>query len=296
MSDGITIIKPLAITPAMLVSTDVAEADYSAYSAGTTYALGDRVMDNHLIYQSLVAGNLGNTPSASPAKWVLVSATNRWKLFDTVSSSQTAQATSMTYSVRPATVVTGIAAVNMTGVTSIRVRMVSDAYGTVYDKTVTRSRPPPSSGWWSWFFGRRTDPISSHFDDLPSFADSVITVDFAGLSNMAVGSLLIGTVSRWGMGIQYGMSMGIRDYSIKQTNEWGDTILTQRAYADRDKFSLTVQRGDVKSLRSYLAGLRATPCLWITPDDILYGYYQDFEILISYSTVCDCDITLEGLT
>lgn len=296
MNSGITIIKPLTITTAMLVGTDVVEADYPVYAAGSTYALADRVMDNHIIYQSLVANNMGNTPATSPTKWVAVSATNRWKLFDTVSSSQTAQSTSMSYSVRPGTVVTGIAAVNMVGVTSIRVRMVSDAYGTVYDKTVARSRLPPSGGWWSWFFGRRTDPISSHFDDLPSFADSVITVDFAGLSNMAVGSLLVGTVSRWGFGIQYGMSMGIRDYSIKQTNEWGDTILTQRSYADKDKLSLTVLRSEIKPLRSYLAGIRAMPCLWITPDDILYGYYQDFEILIAYSTVCDCDITLEGLT
>lgn len=293
---GITIIKPMAITPAMLVTTDVTEADYATWAVGTTYVLADRVIDNHLIYQSLASSNVGNAPATTPAKWVQVSATNRWKLFDLVSSSQTAKSTSMTYSVRPGTVVTGLAAVNLTGVTSIRVRMVSDAYGGVYDKTFDCSRLPSSSGWWSWFFGRRSETLSAYFDDLPSFADGVITVDFTGLTSMAVGSLLLGTVARWGVGVQYGMTMGIRDYSIKQTNEWGDTVLTQRSYADKDKLSLVVQRPDIRALRVYLAGLRATPCLWITPDDTLYGYYQDFEILISYSTVCDCDITLEGLT
>lgn len=293
---GLTIIKPMVITPAMLTSADVPEADYAAYNGGTTYALANRVIYNHNVYQSLAGSNIGHTPDTSPTWWVLVGATNRWRLFDLVSSSQTAQSTSMTYTVRPGTVVTGLAAVNLTGVSSIRVRMVSDAYGSVYDKIYDCTSLPPTTGWWSWFFGRRTETLSAYFDDLPSFADSAITIDFTGLTTLAVGSLLLGTLARWGIGIQYGMTMGIRDYSIKQTNEWGDTILTPRSYADKDRLSLAVAREDVRSLRAYLAGLRATPCLWITPDDTLYGYYQDFEILISYSTVCEVDITLEGLT
>ena len=41
---GITIVKPMALTDVMLISTDVPETDYPAYAAGTTYALGARVI------------------------------------------------------------------------------------------------------------------------------------------------------------------------------------------------------------------------------------------------------------
>jgi len=297
---GLTIIKPLVVAPAMLISTDVPEADYAAYSAATTYASGARVIDNHLIYQSLQASNTAHTPATSPTWWVQVSATNRWKLFDLVNSSQTAQSTTMSYTVRPGTVVTAVAVVNMQSVFSIRVRMVSDAYGTVYDKTIERSRTPPGSGWWSWFFGRRTEALASYYADLPSFADAQIIVDFTGLTDMAIGTLILGTVTTWGLGVQAGVSLGIRDYSRKETNEWGDIVLTRRAYADKATFSLAITRAEVDPLKAYLAALRATPCLWIGSDaytsTIVYGYYQEFEILIAYTYTADCNLTLEGLT
>jgi hypothetical protein len=297
---GISIIKPLVITPAMLVSTDVAEADYAAYAGGTTYAAGDRVISNHLIYQSLQASNTGHTPASSPTWWVEVSATNRWKLFDLVNSSQTAKATSMTYTVRPGTVVTAVAGVNMTSVYTIRIRMVSDAYGLVYDKTITRTRTPPSVGWWAWMFGRRTESLASYYADLPSFADAQITVDFTGLADMAVGTLILGQVSRWGMGLVAGVTLGIRDYSIKQTNEWGDIVLTKRSYAQKVPFPLLLNTSEVDTFFRFLTSVRATPCLWIGSDKFdsttVYGYYSDFEILIAYDSVADCNITLEGLT
>lgn len=297
---GLTILTPMAITVAMLTACDVAETEYAAYAAGTTYALGDRRIYNHAIYQSLAAGNLGNTPDTSPTKWVFVSATNRWKLFDQVNSSQTAQSTSMSYTVRPGGVVTAISAINLKSVNSIRVRMVSDAYGLVYDKTVTRTSLPASADWWEWFFGARTESLSTYYGDLPSFLDAAITIDFTGLTDMAVGTLLLGTTSTWGMTLVNGVSMGIRDYSKKETNEWGDIVLTKRNYSKKARFPLALEGSQVDALYAFLAGIRATPCLWLGSDQyactVVYGYYTDFEILISYAAVSDCTLTLEGLT
>lgn len=296
---SLAIIKPLAITPAMLISTTVPEADYAAYAAGTTYAAGDRVIDNHLIYQSLLAANVGHAPAANATWWVLVSATNRWKLFDLVSSSQTAQTTSMSYTIRPGTVVTAVAAVNLRSVQTIRVRMVSDAYGQVYDKTITRARTPPGPGWWNWFFGRRLGSLTSYYEDLPSFVDAQIIVDFTGLADMAIGTLMVGSVSTWGFGVHYGASLGIKDYSKKETNEWGDIVLTQRKFAKTANFALAIDRNEVDPFNDYLSSLRAIPCLWIGSDQyastIVYGFYQNFEILISYPTTSDCNLSLEGL-
>ncbi len=297
---AISIIKPITVTPAMVVATDVPAGDYADYAAPTTYAAGVRVVYANGIYQSLQGSNTGHTPDESPAWWVFVSVINKLKLFDLVNSSQTAKADSMTYTVRPGTVITGLALVNLTSVTSIRVRMVSDAYGLVFDQPIERGRRPPGSGWWNWFYGRRTESLTSYFVDLPSFADAVIIVDFTGLADMAVGTLLMGTVSSWGKGVQSGMSLGIRDYSKKETNDFGDIVLTQRAYASKQQLSLVLDAEEVDPFSALLKSLRATPCLWICSGRYgaatLYGYYQDFEILIAYFATSECSLTLESLT
>lgn len=51
-----------------LVQVPIGET--SAYAAGTTYGLHAYVNDGGVIYRSLQAGNLGNTPATSPAWWV----------------------------------------------------------------------------------------------------------------------------------------------------------------------------------------------------------------------------------
>lgn len=84
---------------AILTSSNVAETDYAAYSAGTTYAKGDRVIvvADHAVYESTTAANTGNTPSANltgtTPKWFLVSATNKYKMFDAAADTQTSNAT-----------------------------------------------------------------------------------------------------------------------------------------------------------------------------------------------------------
>lgn len=43
--------------------------NYPAYAAGTTYAIGDRIVDSNLVYESLVNNNTGNTPASSASQW-----------------------------------------------------------------------------------------------------------------------------------------------------------------------------------------------------------------------------------
>ena len=83
---------------------------YDPYSAGTTYAIAHRVQDNtnHKIYQSVVAGNIGQALTDA-TKWSYVSLTNKYKAVDTSNSTKTAKATSMTFSFTPAVAVSVVA-------------------------------------------------------------------------------------------------------------------------------------------------------------------------------------------
>jgi hypothetical protein len=95
------------------------------------------------------------------------------------------------------------------------------------------------------------------------------------------------------------VQLGIKDYSRKETNEWGDVVLTQRSFAKKAQVPLSLDPAQIDALYDYLSGLRATPALWIVSDQytssVVYGYYQDFEILITYKDIADCNLTLEGL-
>lgn len=297
-----TVVKPIAVTPAMLVATDVLEADYPAWAAGTTYALNDRVIlaSTHKVYQCVQAPNTGKDPATNPLWWSEVSPTNRWKAFDLSNSTQTAQATSLYYEVKPGSAVNAVAALNLTGPTSIRIRVTDPSFGLVYDKTTQLNTIPPDPTWYSWFFGERTYLTQHIALDLPTYPNATIRVDLAGNSALAMGVLLLGDQKSFGVGVQYGARLGIRDYSRKKTNEWGDTVLEQRAFSKMRGFTVAIKNKELDRVEALLTSLRATPALWVGLKDYAaltaFGFYSDFQVLVAYPTESDCDITIEGLT
>lgn len=300
----LTVVKPTVITPAMLVSSNVPETDYAEWASGTTYAKDARVIvaAQHKVYQSLADSNTGNNPAAAaiPPKWIEVGPTNRWKAFDKSVSSQTAQATSISYRMKAGKAVTHMAALNIAGATSMRVRLDDTTYGVVYDKTVSLASVPLEAGWWAWFFGERRAPTQAIFADLPSFPAADVLIDLEGSSDLAVGVILLGQPRTFSMGVRRGARVGIQDYSRKERNEFGDVMLMERAFAKRASFSMLLRAGEVDAMQKFLSEVRATPCLWVGSaryeSTTVYGFYKSFEIAISYFDYSDCDLELEGLT
>ena len=299
------VVKPLTITDGMLSvpGTNVPEADYAAWNSGTTYAADARVIltSTHKIYQSLQAGNLNKDPVTQPLWWIEVSPTNRWALFDGGISTQTKQATYIKYTITPGETINAIAALNLTNATSAVITVTSAiAGGTVYSKTIDLSPLPANPSWWDWIFGLKREPHQSIQTDLPSYPDAVIKFELYGGASLAIGVLLLGQQRAFGTGIRYGTKVGIQDYSRKEKNDFGDTVLVQRAYADRADFEMTIDRGEVDSVKNLLTDLRAIPCLWIGSSayeaTAVFGWWKDFNILISYPTSSDCSLQIEGLT
>ena len=136
--------------------------------------------------------------------------------------------------------------------------------------------------------------------DLPSYPEADILIDLVGNGEMSVGVILFGQIRSIGLGVNLGANVGIQDYSRKETNEFGDTVLVRRAFSKRASFGMLLEKKDVDSTVSYLADVRATPCLWIGHGDyestIIFGIYKDFQVSISYPTHSDCTLELEGLT
>jgi hypothetical protein len=302
MSSNLVIVRPLSITDAMLISTNVAENDHAAWAAGTTYAQYARVIltSTHKVYESLQASNTGNNPATAAAWWIEVSPTNRWKVFDGANSTQTAQATSITYTLRPATSITALALLNVTGATSLTATVTDPTFGAVFSKTFDFTALPLVSTWHAWFFGTRRAPRQWISLDLPSYPNADIAITLSGGASLAVGVILLGQQQRFGMAVNHGARVGITDYSRKETNDFGDTVLVQRAFAKRATLDVSLPPEEVDTLQASLADLRAVPALWVAESPyesaVLYGFYKNFEITISYALLSECQLDLEGLT
>lgn len=73
------VVEPALITDSNIVDLNIVETNFS-YDSFSTYTLGFHVyvegtLGERLIYKSLQAGNIGNTPSSSPTWWEYVSKT-----------------------------------------------------------------------------------------------------------------------------------------------------------------------------------------------------------------------------
>jgi hypothetical protein len=305
---ALKIVNPIAITDAMLIDsgsppeTNVPENDYAVWDSGTTYALGDRVIlvSTHKIYESLQGANLNKNPVTQTTWWVEVGPTNRWAVFDNSISTQTEQSTNITYTLEPNTPINTIAVLNVTNATELQIEMTSPTAGIVYDETISFAPLPVTPDWWAWFYGQRIQNKQHIALDIPIYTDAEIRITLLGGANLAVGAILLGQQQNFGLGISYGARVGIQDYSRKETNEFGDTILVQRAFAKRANFSLLLGKSEVDSFQNFLADIRATPVLWIGSTEYdsttLFGFYKNFDILISYPEQSDCELEIEGLT
>lgn len=297
---ALRVIKSIAVTDSILTDTSVAEADHSVYSAGTTYALAARVIYLHKIYESLQAGNVGKDPVTEATWWVEVSATNRWKLFDLSSTTQTQIDAADYYELTPGQAVNSLALVNISGVLSVRVRLTDPSFGSVYDKTSDLTAVPSEASWYAWFFEPRTEQNQFIVADMPSYPNAVLRVDLTSSGAAYIGVLVFGTQRSIGLGVQHGVRLGIQDYSRKERNDWGDTVLIQRAYAKRASITTMLNNADLDNTYNLLTSFRATPCLWIITDTYsslsIFGFFGNFEINIAYAEYSDVSIDLESLT
>lgn len=309
-ANALVIVRPFTVTDAMVdvsgspPATNVPENDYSAWNSGTTYADGDRVIltSTHKIYESLQSANTNKNPVTETLWWVEVGPTNRWAVFDTSVSTQTAQSTNITYTLEPGVAINALAILNIGGATELNITMTSASAGSpgiVLDRTIDLSSFPLVSDWYSWFFGTRQTPTQYIATDIPAYVDAIIVIELIGGADLAVGVIAFGQQQRFGRGIRLGARVGIQDYSRKETSEFGETILVQRAFAKRANFDLFVNKNEVDQLQNYLASIRATPALWIGSTEYesttIFGFYKNFDILLSYPEHADCELEIEGL-
>ena len=294
------VIRPIPFVTSMLISSNAVEL-YPAWAAGTTYAKDAFVDYQTFIYQSLVNHNTGNIPSTSPTQWVLVGPDNTHAMFDSEVQTQTTRITPLNITVAPGQVFNSLAVMNVDA-EDLTISIRDGAGGPiVYTRTIDLD-DTPIIDWYMYFFEPydfRTDVILT---DLPPYPNGRIELSVSKTTGtVKVGLLTFGTVYTIGKVLQ-GAPVGIRDYSVKETDEFGNTTFVQRAFSKRMEPSVFMDNARLNFVFKLLSELRATPAVWIGSTNSTYsplamlGFYRDFNIDIAYPDYSLVRLEIEGLS
>lgn len=299
------IIKPVTVTNSILTSSNVTEDDYAEWSSGTTYADGDNVIvigTTHKVYESLVNSNLGNDPTTDDGtNWLEISATNRWKAFDQKISDPVTNLNSIQYVLSdPDSNITSVALFGLKGVTANVT--VEDGATEVYNQDISLTDNRNIVDWYTYFFEEQTQKEQAQWLDIPPYLGSTVTITVSESTGETaeLGQLVLGFLSDLGA-TTYGTSISIEDFSRKDTDDFGNFVVVERAFAQLADFDIQFETQNARKIQRTLAGFRATPIVYIGSEDTsygttIYGFYRRFDLTLEGPSLSFGAIEVEGLT
>lgn len=299
------IFKPIQITDATLTAHNVPENDDTEWSAVTAYVIGNTVMVStvepniHRLYEAL-QNNTNVEPWLDTAgtTWLDLGPTNRWGALDESTGTVTSVASPLDFTVTPGEIYNAIALLNIDASTA-QIIIDDPGAGEVYNKTFTLISDSGIDDWYDYYFA----PIESQTDlvltDLPAYQDASVQVILTTPSGtVSLGVFALGFTFNVGITL-HGTGVGIIDYSKKETDAFGGFQILKRAFSDRSDYAIMIDTDRVNYVKNYLTSIRATPAIFIgatnRPSTVVYGYWRDFDIILSNWKTSDCSLRVEGL-
>jgi hypothetical protein len=309
------VIKPFTVTDSVLSASSIAEPDGTlavpevAWVSGTANAVDDiRIRtQTHRKYQCSVATSPGThhiPPEDLPTHWTDIGPTNKWALFDAFSDTVSTDVTTFSFKLLTSNI-TDITFFNLAGLT-IQVIVRNGVAGPiVFDETQSLDGTLITN-WFEYLFEPYDQKYEALFSDIPSYLNQEVEVILSSGTGepVGIGACVPGTSYYLGA-TKYGLSVGIKDYSIKSVDEFGNTTLTRRRFSRKVSGTLELKNTQLNKVFKLLSGLTATPAVYVSVSDddtgtysfsIVYGYFNDFNIEVPYAYDSLCSIEIEGLT
>jgi len=288
MSDSSTfsVMLPVDIySGSVFQSSTATEADYAAYNSGTTYALGDKVISaaTHKIYESAANSNTGHDPTdinnrtGSTIWWNEVSATNRWKMFDGESTSQTTTASPLTVVLRPG-FVNALYAGNLIGDQAVITMKDAPGGTVVYSNTVQLENSYPPD-WYEYFFAPFSQQPDLLIDDLPPYYNCELTFTLSATSgNVSCGMFQIGDLRPIGTALS-GASAEPKTYSYIKVDEFGNNTIVRRKSAKDMNVDVIVDLDYANTALDILASVLDVPTLCSATATLEYSGLRVFGLV-----------------
>lgn len=303
------VIKPIDINDALLTASNVTEADATEWLPATAFTAGQTCMvtttangaatATHGIYTAVI-NNTGNDPTVDTGtNWTFTAYTNRFKMFDGIVQSQTTRTGGIEVEITPATYTPAIALINVNA-ESVDIVVTSVSDGEVYNESYSMTSYSGIDDWWEYFYTPIERLSELIVTDLPMYLDAAITVSINDTGLAACGELALGTIFTIGDSL-HGANLGIIDYSVKNTNPTtGEITVSSGAYAKRSQVDVLCMTNRTPFINAYLTSILNTPVVWVADPDngatIVYGYYREFNTILSDNYSSLCNLQIEGLT
>ncbi len=293
------VVKPVTVSGAVRVSTTATDAT-AAWSAVTTYAAGALVQHATRIWESAAGSNLNHEPGVALTWWTDKGPTNDWAMFDNQASTATTRASSLEVVIAPG----AVNALGLAGLVgdALRVRLRDGAGGTLVREWTVNLDAALISDWYQYYFEPDAQRAEVLLLDVPPYHNGHVEVLVTGSGTVAVGVLSVG--AQFWLGDTYlGASATLLDYSRKEADGAGVTLLEPGAWAKRVTLRTELPRGQMAKVFAVLAALRGQACFWsgvgeedaFTPLTV-FGFCRDFQQEIAYQTTALCSIEVEGMT
>jgi len=309
-------ILPITVTEAKLTATNVAENDYAVWAIGTTYARGDFCISTttHTVYRSLTDSNLGNDPDAeiaaladpliddpNPVNWQIISATNRWKMFDGKPSNLCTNAESITLTIEPGQFVGGVGFFEITAET-VQLDIVDPVEGIVYTKTVDMQDESVVTDWYSYYFEDIVTLNELVMLDLPPYSNAEYQITITNTGGTAkVGQIAIGPIWEIGTTLIPNLSVSGLDFSFVQNDEFGDLVTVKREATQLNTFDILIPSTDLFGFARRMKDLRGgSLAVWIGNDDsrlrtINFGFSRDWRNVYSTRDISVVSLQIQGV-
>jgi len=282
-------INQAVIGSSEFVSSSVAEDDHPEWSAATDYTVGDCVIrpTTHRRYENLIAGVDATYPEnateGTTPRWLDLGPTNRWAGLDGEVGTKTVVSSSSVESRFNLGSFDSFALYD--AIADEVVISYTVGGGVVFEKLYTL-RGYSIGGWYDYWFAPRAARKGFVVGvDLPRYAAAEVTVTINSEAGVSFALLMFGSMMHLGQTQKRGFSMGIKDYSVKETNEFGVlTGLVERGFAKTCEGQTKFLHNRTEEIYAYMASQRAKLGLWIPGKEsgfeytYIYGFLVDFRV------------------
>ncbi len=294
------IIKSIVTTDAILTSSNITEDEYPAWVSAGSYTAGNRRIYQHKIYEAVIThSGQTTTPDLDVTRWLYISATNKYAMFDNIISEQSSRVGGIQFQLTPSQVVDSIAFLNVNAA-SITVTMTDPVVGVVYSQTQVLSGYDAVTDYYAYFFATVGEKkTTALFLDLPAYPTAVIDVSIdSGTALAECGEVIYGQQKTVGR-TNYGTSVGIKSYSRKEVDEFGNTVVVKRRNSKFAEYDVDIDNYMLADVQRFFSEIDSVPAVFIGNPEmeelVVFGFYSDFKATISFPTVSKCTLRVEGL-
>ena len=305
MVASLSVLAPVTVDNTILTSSTVPEADYPAWSSGTSYTVGSSCISavTHRIYECVTAHSNKdptdiNNQAGTTVYWLDVGPANRWAMFDGEVSTQTVAASPLTVVLRPGSF-NGLYLAGLdAGSISIAVK---DAPGGVvvysYSAQLEGSQPADYDEYFFDRFKPLTDFLAS---DIDQYNSAELTVTLSSLSGtVKCGVLAAGDLRALGR-TQRGAKAKPKTFSYIKTDDFGRTSIKRRKSAKDMSATAILDLSEANAVTDIITDLLDVPAVWIASGLQEYGFLRVFglgsgEISADGTDTCQLSLNVQGL-